>query len=140
MFKNLADFGYKRTPKEAVGFYIVFLVLSLSIGLFFTVIFEVMLMSGFIFVDDSIEAMKNSGLLILIIFNLMLGSKIIFDKKLILNFAAVILLILSIFMGKFLGPIFSLIPIAVLSSMSPKENQTKEIELVTETKTETEAV
>jgi len=32
MFKNLTDFRFKRTAAQAVGFYLVYLVLGLAIG------------------------------------------------------------------------------------------------------------
>jgi hypothetical protein len=106
MFKNLFDFMYQRTVKEAIGFYIAYLLLILISGVILGGT-----LSGFFVTEDTFEAGYDFGLKLGIIFAVLaclyVSISLVVKKKLYMNFGFVLLSlcagILALFGGAFLG-------------------------------------
>src|SRR5579859_6085743 len=107
MFKNLTNFGYKRTTTEAIGFYVAYLVLtivlaSLSGGL-------LGLVSGN---QDSFGFGVRIGTIVAILISLLISFLIISSKKMTGNFIYLLLALVRGVLAFFGGGILGIIPAA----------------------------
>lgn len=110
MFKNLTDFSYKRSKKEAVGFYLGYLVVIVLVaGLLGGVI-------GLAFGDKGVEAGLRFGNIIAIVVSLGLSFAILSKKKLMSNFGLILVALASGVFAFFGGGLLGLIPAAYLST------------------------
>lgn len=110
MFKNLINYAYKRNLKEAVGFYIAYLILIVILASL------VGAMVGAITRVNNYSLEFKLGQIIAALFSLILSFLILYKKKLLNNFLYIILAILSGLLAYLGGGIFGLIPAAYLSS------------------------
>lgn len=110
MFKNLTDFSYKRSGKEAIGFYIGYLVLIILVGALFGVIL------GLFFGDRSFEIGLRIGNLFAILVTIILSFVILSKKNLMNNFGLILVAVLSGLLAFLGGGLLGLIPAAYLST------------------------
>lgn len=105
MFNKLLDFKYKRDSKQAVGFYLSFLLLNLVIGGVF----------GGLFGHD-ISTGAAYGLWGAIITQAVIGTLLLMNRNRYKNLMYIILVLLSLLLTKFGGALFGLIPLAYLTT------------------------
>ena len=115
MFKHLMVFGYKRSNKEAVGFYVAWLV--------FIVILSALaggITGGFLPPEDTFQDGFHVGLrvggYIAVAAVLVITFMIVRDKKILTNFSSIILLLLSGVLAFIGGGILGLIIPAYLTT------------------------
>jgi len=110
MFKNLTQFSYKRTPLQALGFYIAYLILiALVAGIMGAVI-------GLAIGSGDFETGFRFGNLIAIVSVIGLSFLILKSKNLMGNFALILVALLSGVLAYFGGGLLGLIPAAYLST------------------------
>ena len=107
MFSNLTNFGYKRSAKEAVGFYLAYLGMLL--------LFAMLLggVAGFIFKISYMQGVLI-GAVVAIIASIALATIVVKSKYQLNNFGYLILILLSGVLAIFIGGIGGLIPVAYL--------------------------
>lgn len=110
MFKNLTNFGYQRNAKEAVGFYIAYLVLNAIIAGVFAFVIS-LAKAGSLF-NFGISVGSSSA----IIFCFGLSLSIAKEKGLLRNFGVILLIFLSGLLAMFVGGLGGLLPTAYLST------------------------
>ena len=115
MFKDLLMFEKDRTPKEALGFYLGYLLLSLPLGA----------LASFFFIKlyspsssaEEFQAGVEIGGRAAVIFCLVLSFMILHKKKKLQNFGYVLVGILSGICAIFAGGLLGLIPVAYLTTI-----------------------
>ena len=114
MFKNLVNFGYKRSGKEAVGFYITYLVVIILVSVLSAVLF------GLITGSNDFSSGTKIGNIIAIIITLLLAFFILKSKNLFGNFLYLALALISGLLAFFGGGLLGLILVAYLSTRDSK--------------------
>ena len=110
MFSNLTDFSVKRTIKQAIGFYIAYLILiALSGGLIGSFI-------GLITRNGNFDTGLTMGTYAAVIFSVVISFAIVYKKNLLGNLLYLILVILSGILAFGGGGLFGLIPAAYLTT------------------------
>lgn len=108
MFKNLTNFGYQRSVKDAIGFYIAYLVLIIMIGALF---------GGILGAATQIDNVGlGAGTIVAVIVSLTLSFLILKRKKSLGKFSFIALALLSGLLAIFLGGLAGLIPVAYLTT------------------------
>lgn len=110
MFKNLTDFSYKRSGKEALGFYLAYLVLIVLVGGIVGAV------TGLASGSQSYELGVRVGNIVAILLVLGVSFAILSKKKLMNNFGLVLLALLSGLLAFAGGSVLGLIPTAYLST------------------------
>ncbi|MGI6775953.1 MAG: hypothetical protein ACOX5S_01485 [Patescibacteria group bacterium] len=110
MFKNLLDYSYKRSFKEAIGFYISYLVLTLILAVLLTSVLGPT--SG----QENFDFGYRVWNLVAIIVTVTLSFLILKKKEFLGNFFYFILALLSGVLSYFGGGLLGLIPVAFLST------------------------
>ena len=105
MFKHLTDFTHKRTPKEAIGFYLAYFLLNLIIG----AALGIVLNQGFS--NSSVAGTYGA-----VLTQLILGALILKSRKLFKSFLYIILVILALPLSYIGGGLLGLIPLAYLTT------------------------
>ena len=110
IFKNLTDFGYQRSTKEAIGFYIAYL--------FLIIIFGALIGFGLgsIMQNDTYGFGLRVGNIIAVVVSLGISFLILKEKKLLGNFGFILLALLSGVLSIILGGLGGLIPAAYLTT------------------------
>jgi hypothetical protein len=116
MFQRLGDFGMKRTALQAVGFYIVYLVLILVIVELLAVALSVV--SG---VPDSgaYQFGVGVGAIGAACVCAFLSYRILNDKRLLKNFSSIVYLIATAALALLGGGVIGLILVAFLTTRAP---------------------
>jgi hypothetical protein len=115
MFKNLTNFSYKRTVKEALGFYLAYLFLIMILG---------GLVGGFLGMiekDGGFDLGVRIGTTFAVIFSVSLSFLILGKKKLLNNFGFILLALFSGLLAVFIGGLGGLIPAAYMTTRSEKQ-------------------
>ena len=115
MFKDLLLFEKERTPKEALGFYLAYLLLTALLGgltSFLLVPYDPSM--GF---ADEFQASAAVGQNTVVIFCLALSFMILYKKKKLQSFGLVLIGVLSGFCAIFLGGLLGLVPTAYLTTI-----------------------
>lgn len=107
MFKNLVDFSYKRKGKEAVGFYLAYLLLGILIGGALTAI---------VGQDNSFYSGLAIGAHIAVIFVFVIGILILSQRKRYKNSLYIILVLVSVLLSQLAGDLGGLILLAYLTT------------------------
>ncbi|MCH7541461.1 hypothetical protein IH981_01630 [Patescibacteria group bacterium] len=110
MFSNLTDLSFTRNFKQAVGFYIAYLILIAITAALLGGLFS--LVAGNNSFDDGV----NVGIYLAVIFSVIISFSILYKKKLIGNFVYLIIAITSGVLALFGGGLLGLIPAAYLST------------------------
>ncbi len=119
MFGHLTDFKFRRTTKQAVGFYIVYLLATvLIVGIISYMYLE---MSGRSFSSDdesfSVVAQVDSKAVVVIV--LALSILILNAKKLIRNSRSLIIVLIAVAFTFVGGGLLGFIPVAYLTTLEP---------------------
>lgn len=118
MFKDLTKLGYDRSPSQAVGFYLAYMLLLAAVAA---------LISGIIgsFMPDEKSAFDiglKIGATIAVLSCLALSLMILKEKKQLDNFSLILLSFLSGLIAIFIGGLGGLIPVAYLTTRKSKTN------------------
>lgn len=109
MFKNLTDFSYKRTNKEAFGFYLAYFLLLVLIG------FLIGAVIGIVSTENAFQLGLRAGQVFAIIFTVGLSFMVLSKKKLLNKFGYILLALLAGVLAIFGGALLGLIPVAYLT-------------------------
>ena len=110
MFKNLTDFSYKRTRKEALGFYLSYLLLIIIVGGLIGAL------AGLVIGEGSFEIGLRFGNIVAILTVLGLSFAILKKKNLLNNFGYILLALVSGILAFLGGGLLGLIPAAYLTT------------------------
>lgn len=105
MFKDILNFGIKRSIKNAFGFYLSCLLLNILIGITL----------AFIFVENTNLAFAVGSYGVVVV-QFVLGILLLRKRNRMKNFWNIVLVILAIFLTRVGGALFGLIPLAYLST------------------------
>lgn len=120
MFKQLTNFGYKRSPKQAFGFYLAYILLTMLIAMIIGGIV------GRLFIntadsDAAFEAGLKIGNVVAFVISIILNYTILKQKKLYLSFPYLLLALFSILLTMLFGALIGYVPMAYMSTKSTKE-------------------
>lgn len=118
MFNNLMKFEYKRNFVESLGFYFAYLFL----GLIFCGIAGGVI--GVISGHSSVALGISVGAKVAIVYCFLLAILVTQSKKLFTSFLGILLCLLSLLFPMLLGCLLGLIPVAILTRLSSKEDST----------------
>lgn len=110
LFKNLTDFSYKRTGKQALGFYLAYFVLIVIVGA---------LIGGLASLsigDASINLGVRYGNILAILVTVGLSFLILNKKNLLDHFGYILLALLSGLLAFLGGALLGLIPVAYFTT------------------------
>jgi len=110
MFRKLTDFSYKRSFKEALGFYLGYLLLIVLASMILGGV------SGLVLGNQSTEIGLRIGNLVAVIAVLALSFMILSKKDLSGNFGMILVALLSGILAFLGGSLLGLIPAAYLST------------------------
>lgn len=114
MFKNLTNLKSRRNTKEAFGFYLAYLVFIILLAMIVGAILGAVSAGGS---DLGIGADTITGIVV----TLALAYAIVKKKKLMSNFANLLLVLLSGVLAYYGGGLIGLIPVAYLTTKAPKK-------------------
>jgi hypothetical protein len=114
MFKNLTNFTHKRSWKEAIGFYLAYLLIGFILGA--VVGLGYYLVTG----SNNHSSEYHLGTLVALIFVVTL-SFVVINAKGAWKFGYVLLALLSGILGGFGGALLGLIPVAYLTTRENKK-------------------
>ncbi len=135
MFENVFDMSVKQTKLQALGFYIVYLIIGLiAVGLLCASIAAMYCMFSGVCTDDNAYEIGRKigsvvGIVSCFVYILGIGSWIVFSKKLYKKASAMVLYVLAILLTVPFGAVGALIPLAVLTTFdnySAEENNSSE--------------
>ncbi len=106
MFSQLVNFGFKRTAKQAFGFYISYLVLGLILG------FIVGIIAGLLNPNNPQQAGLLAGQIMVII--------VAVKRSLLKSFTVIFLIALTALLSLTLGALGGLIPVSFLTTREDK--------------------
>jgi heme A synthase len=115
MFNKLTNFAYTRKPKEALGFYLAYLLLVLIVGGLLGGI-SGMLLPSQTDTTVSFDAGLKVGTLVAVIISVGLAFTVLAQKKLLDNFGFILLAIIAGFLALVAGALGGLIPVAYLTT------------------------
>ena len=116
MFKDLLLFEMDRTPKEALGFYLAYLLAAALLGALLSFLLLFPNASSMTFAEG-IQAGSAIGQYAAVIFCLALSFMILYKKKKLQSFGLVLIGILSGLCAIFLGGLLGLVPTAYLTTI-----------------------
>ncbi|MEI1279600.1 hypothetical protein V6Z05_14825 [Leptospira venezuelensis] len=124
MFKNLSDFAYQRNWKEALLFYVVWLlVIVITSGLVSGLTIGILGFLGFIFQpEESFQLGAKIGNFIAVIGCLLLSFTILKKKSLHTHIGYILIGLISGLLAVFIGGFGGLIPCTYLSMLPLKSN------------------
>jgi protein-S-isoprenylcysteine O-methyltransferase Ste14 len=126
MFTHLTDFKFRRSRRQAVAFYIVYLFAAvLFAGL---VSYVYMSMSGRTFSpdDQSFSAAEQVGAKVMMAVVLVLSFLILNAKKLLKDSRSIIIVLIGVVLTFIAGGLLGFIPLAYLTTLEPPK-KVKEI-------------
>jgi len=117
MFNKLIDFSYKRSGKEALGFYLAYLLLSILLGGLVGGVYGLVVgIKG----PEGFQTGIRAGHVISILLIIMLSVVILCKQKLSAHFVCWLLALAAVALTLFFGVIFGLIPLAFLTTRKNK--------------------
>lgn len=117
MFKNLTDFSYARSGKEAFGFYLAYLLFIIILS---AVVSGIFLGIGYITPAHGYHTGMRLGTAVAITCSVALSLLVVIQKKLTGNFGYILLSLLAGLLASFGGGLIGLIIPAVLSRKKGK--------------------
>lgn len=122
IFANLGNLAYKRSNKQAAGFYIAYFFAMLLLVVGITVPFLVVLsFAGFIPSEALGVISVLTGWILSLIFILVFGILILRAKNQMSDFASIFILLLALVFTALIGGILGMIPIAYLTKKEIKK-------------------
>lgn len=115
MFSKLTDFSQKRTGKQALGFYLAYLVLGIILGAIAGALSGTLFATGGT-TTEAYTAGFQGGLIVAILYPMVISFLVLRGKKLTNNFGYLLLGVLSGVLGFFGGALLGLIPVAYLTT------------------------
>ena len=111
MFKKLNDFSYERNWKEAVGFYLAYLLFGIILGFVFGFILGVFLYSAGTThnFEANYEIGRRIGVSFYMIYILVIFALLLIKKRMLNNFGYILLALLNVILSVFGGVIFGII-------------------------------
>ena len=123
MFKNLFDLSFKRTVVQAIGFYIVYIILiALLIGVLSPVIGPIIYPNTQKTFEESFQIGAKMAPIIATTLVTIVSVWIIIAKKSYKHFGAIVLLIVAICLTHLLGALVGIIPVAILTTFDNNNN------------------
>jgi len=122
MFNKLTDFSYRRNWKEAVGFYIAYLLLMILVGSLLGGIIGSLFLPAAADFSGGFDFGVRVGTVVAVLISLLLSFAILAKKHLLNNFGLILLAIVAGILAFFGGGLLGLIPIAYLTT---RENNQK---------------
>lgn len=117
MFQHLTNFGYKRNLKEAVGFYLAYLLFVMICSFLVTVIFSLATGVG---AEESLQESMNIGIrygsVVGMISSIGISTLMVWKKGLLGEFKYLVVILISGILAFFGGGVLGLIPAAYLST------------------------
>ncbi len=122
MFKKLSDFSYERNWKEAIGFYLAYLLLGIILGFASGFILGVFIYSvGTIHnFETNYEIGRRVGVSFYMIYILVIFVLLLAKKKMLNNFGYILLGLFNLILSVFGGAIFGLIIPAFITTRKTK--------------------
>jgi hypothetical protein len=121
MFRRLTDFGHERSPIQAIGFYLVYLVLGIALGAVLGGL------AGLMFKDFSFDAGLMVGAALAVVSCPLLSFAILRAKGLLSNVMLLIVAVLSVAGAAAGGLIIGLLFVAFLTTR-PAVRQSEPVE------------
>jgi len=117
VFASLTNMGFKRSFKQAVGFYITYSI--------FGVVIVTLLGSVFIFAsgDTPFERGQNGGFIVTILYSLFMAILVARSKGILFKADSVFLIFAGGFMGWLFGLFIGLVPVAILTTKANSHNK-----------------
>ena len=119
VFKNLNNYGYKRSGLEALGFLIVFSLVGLLIGAVSNLVLSIVLNLPMNTTQDGFETIKHTHKYIILISGIYVSTIniIIAKSKYCLNkISSIVSILISFCIGLLFGCILGLIPSAIMTT------------------------
>jgi len=124
MFKNLTNFSYKRNWKDAIGFYLAYLLLAVILGMIAGGLTGILMPSnattfsqGF---NQGLHQGVQIGTIVAVIYCLIISGLLLWQKKLYKNFGFILLALLSAFLAVFGASLLGLIIPAIITTKEIK--------------------
>lgn len=116
VFNQLTNFGYIRSWKEAVGFYIAYLVLTMLISALISGVAGNLLLPATADFSEGFNLGLRIGPFVAAVVTLVLSFLILSKKRLMSNFGLILLAIVTGILGFWGGGLLGLIPTAYLTT------------------------
>lgn len=110
IFGKLTDFSYKRSPAQAAGFYVAYLVLLIIVSVILGAVFG--LATG----QESFEVGVTFGTIVAVAFSLAISFLVLYKKNLYSDFRFIIVALLSGLLAIIGGGLLGLLPTAFLTT------------------------
>ena len=117
MFTHLTDFKFRRTTKQAVGFYIVYLMGTVLLAGLISYIYMSMSGQSFSPEDESFSAGARVGSKVVMVIVLILSILILNAKKLTHNSRSIIIVLIAVAFTFVGGGLLGFIPVAYLTTL-----------------------
>lgn len=125
MFKKLTEFSYKRNWKEAIGFYLAYLLVGLILGGISGGLSSIQ--SGATTFSEGFDAGLGIGAIVGIIYSLIISFVVLIQRKLYKNFGWVILALLSGLLAAFGGSLLGLVIPAFMTTRGVTTTETQPV-------------
>ena len=125
MFKNLTNFSYKRSWKEAIGFYLAYLLVGLILGGIAGGLSSIQ--SGATTFSEGFNTGLGIGQIVGIIYSLIISFVVLIQRKLYKNFGWVILALLNGLLAFFGGSLLGLIIPAFMTTRGAITTETQAV-------------
>ena len=116
MFTKLTDFSYTRSIKEALGFYLAYLLLGIILGAIIGALYASFSLESSADFTEGYIAGQKAGAVVAIAYPLVLSYLVLSKKKLLGNFGYLLLGLLSAILAIFGGALLGLVPAAYLTT------------------------
>ncbi|OGG49403.1 hypothetical protein A3C18_01235 [Candidatus Kaiserbacteria bacterium RIFCSPHIGHO2_02_FULL_54_11b] len=116
MFKNLANFSYKRSVKEAIGFYIAWFAVLLLVSIVASLVASSLTQTDASTFEEGYALGVKIGAVIAFFSSTFLAVMIAKDKKILSNFGPILLVLLTALLAALGGGLLGLIIPAYLST------------------------
>ncbi len=121
MFKKLTEFGYVRSPKEALGFYLAWLFITIFAAAVCGSFVGVLLGGGSADIYDTYGLGVKAGATVAVFLCTTFTVLICREKRRLRTYSSILLILCTAFLALFLGGILGLIIPSYLSTLPPKK-------------------
>jgi hypothetical protein len=114
MFTHLFDLSFQRSPRQAIGFYIIYFLMTIVAAGLFTGLLSASLSF------DGYQQAVSIGAIVAILACLGLSASILHTKHQVKNTTALLLVLAAGILALFAGSILGMIPVAYLTTLPKK--------------------